>query len=107
MPPTLITITGSLYHPSTGAKLTSGALIVTPSTIFISNAELVSTASVSIAVPGSGNLSFSLAYNGAASYRVEFDPTPSDTTTPIALKSGYFRNDWLLPSSGPVNIATL
>jgi hypothetical protein len=106
MAPTLVSITGSLYTTS-GAKITSGRLTIRPSRFMISNGSLISASPVTVDVPGSGNLSFSLAPSGGVSYTVTFDPTPLDTATPVAMKSGYFKRSWVVPASGPVDLASL
>jgi hypothetical protein len=62
---------------------------------------------VSYAIPGTGNISLVISPSNGVPYSVEFDPNPSDTTTPRRLKDGYFYNTWTIPSSGPVDIATL
>lgn len=108
MAPTLTTITGSLYNPASGTKITTGALIITPTAIVISNDCLVSTAPVTISVPGTGDLSFTLAANPSGpAYTVEYDPDPADTSTPTELKAGYFKSSWLVPATGPVDLASL
>lgn len=37
-------------------------------------------------------------------YKVEFDSDPLDTSKPIKLKDGYWRNYWAVPNSGSVDI---
>lgn len=108
MAPTTVTITGSIYHPSTGAKIKAGTLYITPRSFIISNGELVSKATIAVSVPSSGDLSFSLVpSHGSVYYDVEFDPDPADTSRPRKLKPGYFTDTWNVPASGPVNISTL
>ena len=102
----LITITGSLYHPSTGAKITSGQLLIRPSGVLRNDTKIVTPVTVAIAVPGTGDLSFQLVASSSVPYIVEFDPDPN-SSLPLAMRSGYFKNTWTVPSSGPVNINAL
>ena len=104
--PALTTITGSLYDTA-GQKRTSGVLRIRPKTFVRNGSDLVSANPVQVVIPPSGNLSFGLVPSGGVPYIVEFDPAPNDTLTPLALKPGYFKNEWLVPSSGPVGIETL
>lgn len=107
MAPALTTITGSIYDASTGQKRTTGRLYFTPQNFIIDGLDLISAQKVYVDIPSSGDLSFGLAPSNGVSYVVEFDPDPSDFVTPLTLKSGYFRNVWTVPSSGPVLITSL
>ena len=104
---TMVTITGSIYDAATGNKRTAGQLVIQPKTFIADGRNFVTPAVIRVTIPGSGDLSFSLAASNGVPYVVEFDPAPSDTTTPLRLKSGYFRNLWLVPSPGPVGIHQL
>jgi hypothetical protein len=101
----LVLLTGSLWHPSTGTKLTTGQLRIRPRTWANNNTELVAPVIMVYAIPGDGDIELSLA--PSQSYVVEFDPTPLDLVTPLAQKSGYFINIWTVPATGPVDISTL
>lgn len=108
MPATLVTITGSIYNASTGAKWTTGRLYLTPKTFIRNAGDVVIPKTVSYDIPGTGNISLAVAPStDNVVYTVEFDPDPADTSTPFRLKAGYFKNDWTIPSSGPVDLATL
>jgi hypothetical protein len=99
-----VSLYGSIYNPLSGTKWTSGRLNVRPLTFIVSNGNLVSTNTVYVYVPPTGDLSFQLV---PGNYQTEFDPNPSDTATPLKRKSGYFKNQWTVPTTGPVDIATL
>ncbi len=103
----MVTITGSLYDASTGLKVVSGALYITPDNFIRYVDDIVAPFTVSYTIPGTGNISLSLAPSNGVSYTVEFDPNPADADTPRSTKSGYFTNSWTVPASGPVDIATL
>lgn len=104
MAPQLTPITGAL-RDTAGTLITSGTLIITPQSIIINDTDLHSTKPVNIAIPGSGSIYMTLA---PGTYTVEFDPTPADTITPIALKPGYFTDTWVIPRSfAPVELRTL
>jgi hypothetical protein len=104
---TTTTITGSLYDATTGAKYTTGCLHIQPQSFIRDGDDLVAAISVTYDIPGSGNISLALAPSNGVSYIVQFDPTPTETDTPMQLKSGYFRDVWVVPVSGPVNITSL
>jgi hypothetical protein len=106
MPPTLVTIQGSMYDPS-GRKLVSGRLIIQPTNIIVDGTSLVGRGAVNVSIPGSGDISIDLMPSHGVSYSVAFDPYPTDTATPLKLKSGYFITSWTVPNSGPVDIADL
>lgn len=104
---TLVTVTGSLYD-CLGVKLLAGRLTITPSRFIVNGTNLVSRNPIIVDIPGSGNLSFTLAPNGPATYyTVVFDPDVADVVTPLKLKSGYFSRAWIIPAVGPVTIASL
>lgn len=98
MPPALTQITGSLYD-SRGVKRTSGRLLIQPQTFVINGDHLVSANRVVVAIPSSGDLSFYLVPSNGIPYIVKFDPTPEDTVTPVELKEGYYKDEWLVPGS--------
>lgn len=104
---TLVTITGSLYDARTGAILTAGKLYIKADDFIINGNDIVVPATVTYTIPVSGIISLSLSPSHGVKYTVEFDPNPADTTQPRAMKSGYFKDRWTVPSSGPVNIASL
>lgn len=106
MPPTLVTVQGSLYDAK-GSKITSGRLTFAPSAFIKNGTFLISANPVTIDIPISGDLSFSLSPSYGVPYIVTFDPDPTNTGTPLELKSGYFKKSWVVPSSGPVNISSL
>lgn len=103
----LCTITGSLYHPSTGNAITAGKLLISPTSFIVSNGELVSAVPIEYTIPGNGSISLALAYSGGVPYVVEFDADPNDTSTPLRLKSGYFKDSWLVPSQSSESIQNL
>jgi hypothetical protein len=103
----LVTITGHIYDQLGNIK-TSGRLYIQPvAPIQVTSTYLIGTNITSYDIPGSGNISLQLAPSNGTAYRVEYDPNPADTSTPLSLKAGYFRTTWLVPNSGPVDIATL
>lgn len=101
---TLVTVNGNLYNQE-GGTVTTGQLLITPRSPISADDELVAAVTIKYTVTGA--LSINLAPSNGVLYDVEFDPTPEDTETPINLKSGYFRDVWDIPGSGPVNVATL
>jgi hypothetical protein len=102
------TITGSIYDAATGAKRTLGRLYLKPNNFLRNGSNLVIPKTVTYDIPGSGNLSLVLAPStDGITYTVEFDPTPADTTIPFRIKSGYFKDEWSIPASTSVDIATL
>jgi hypothetical protein len=104
---TLIVITGSLYSAKTGDKITYGQLRIKPQTFNVLANNIIAPMTILVDVPSSGNLLFYLAPSAGVKYVVEFDPDPNDKITPLKLKSGYFKNMWTIPDTGPVNISTL
>jgi hypothetical protein len=104
--PNRVIIAGSIYNASTGAKVTSGALYLTPRSFIQNGGDVIGTATVSYSIPGSGNISLYIAPSNGVIYDVEFDPNPADPL-PLRLRSGYWKDQWIVPGSGPVDIATL
>ncbi len=100
-------VTGSLYDARTGAKVTSGKLYIRPNNFINNGNHLVAPKTVSYTIPGTGNISITLAQSNGVDYTVEFDPNPADTVTPLKQKPGYFANVWTVPVSGPVDISDL
>jgi hypothetical protein len=96
----LVTITGSIYNASTGAKWTTGRLYLKPKTFIRHGQNVIVPATVSYDIPGTGNISLGLAPStDSVTYTVEFDPDPTDTSVPFRLKSGYFKDEWLVSPS--------
>jgi hypothetical protein len=100
-------ITGSLFDARTGSKVTSGRLLIKPNGFINNGNHIVAPKTVAYTIPGSGNISLTLAQSNGVTYTVEFDPNPADTATPLKLKAGYFVNTWTVPISGPVDISML
>jgi hypothetical protein len=96
----LVTLTGSIYNASTGAKWTTGRLYLKPKTFIRHGQNVIVPATVSYDIPGTGNISLGLAPStDSVTYTVEFDPNPADTSIPFRLKSGYFKDEWLVSPS--------
>ena len=106
MAPVLTTITGSIYDAATGQKRTSGRLIISPQRYIIDGPELISATPVTVDIPSDGDLDFALAPSNGVPYTVEYDPDPT-SPLPLPLRSGYFKNSWTVPATGPVSITTL
>lgn len=65
---------------------------------------IIAPISTEISIPPTGDLDFNLAVpEDGITYIVEYDPTPNDTTTPIKLKQGYFKNEWTGLTQIPVH----
>lgn len=100
------TITGSIYD-AVGTKLLSGRLYIKPSTFFRIGSNLIVPETTTYDIPGSGSISLQLApCPVGVTYTIEFDPTPGDTTIPFRIKSGYFKDEWVVTTAS-TDIATL
>jgi hypothetical protein len=101
-------VTGSVYDAATGAKRTLGRFYIKPNNFLRNGGNLIVPKTITYDIPGSGNISIPLAPSkDGVTYTVEFDPTPADTTIPFRLKSGYFTDQWLVPTGDSADIATL
>lgn len=100
---TLVTLIGSIYDATTGAKRTSGRLYLRPKSFIRNGPNLVAPKTISYDIPGTGDISLPIAPTAGDSvaYVVEYDPNPADTSLPFRLKSGYFRNEWTVPVNYP------
>lgn len=101
-----VSVTGVL-RDQTGAIRTSGRLYLTPVKFIVNNDVYVAPKTVSVDVPVSGSISFTVSPSNGVPYFIEYDPDPSITAIGPRLKHGYFRDYWTIPSSGPVDIAAL
>lgn len=107
-PPTLtsfVLVYGSMFD-ETGNKLCQGKLTITPYSFMRLEGNIVVPSPIYVNIPSTGNFSFYLAPSNGIQYKAEYDPDPSNPAPP-PLKSGYFVEDWTIPSTGPVDIATL
>lgn len=106
-------ITGSIYSSATGAKITSGQLLIRPKTFvplspqYSFDGGIVAPLTVTVPIPPSGDLDFTLvAPPTNVTYVVEYDSDPNDTDTPIEFKAGYFKDEWTALGNLPVDYAT-
>lgn len=104
---TLTHIVGSLFHES-GEKMTTGALVITPTVCFGVGGDLIGATPTVVLAPVSGDFNFYLAPNPpAAPYRVEYDPDPA-SSLPLQTRPGYFKlTPWVVPAVTSVDIGTL
>lgn len=101
----LVTITGTITDQN-GNMVTSGRLHIKPRNfINVGGQYLISKTETTYDV--TGPLDLQLAPSGGIIYDVEFDPTPEDEDTPRNLKAGFWKDKWLIPDVGPVDIADL
>lgn len=106
--PTLTNVQGNIYSAS-GTVITTGKIYITLQQDIISvdgTKVAPSTVTVDLAVT-SGTINVNLyategATPGGIYYLVEYDPTPTDTTKPMRLKDGYWRNYWSVPNTASV-----
>jgi hypothetical protein len=84
--------------PRQASKVTTGNLIFKPQAVVIAPpvtatapTGIIAPGAVSVPIPFTGDLSFTLAAPVDIVYSVEYDPTPTDVTTPLPLKPGYFK----------------
>jgi hypothetical protein len=107
MPATLTNVQGSIYNAS-GTVITTGKMYITLQQDVISvDGTKVAPSTVTVDLSAtSGVINVNLyATQGATPsgvyYLVEYDPTPTDTTKPMRLKDGYWRNYWSVPNTPP------
>lgn len=116
--PVTTTITGAVYNPS-GTKLTTGSLIITPTSDFtaIDGSKVIAK---SIVVPVTGDVSFSLfatdnevngsIYNASTSIAVNYvvEYNPDAVIAELATKDGYFKSTISVPHvSDSANLNTI
>src|SRR3954466_265884 len=105
---TLTNVQGSIYNAS-GAVITTGKIYITLQQDIISvDGTKVAPSTVTVDLTASsGVINVNLyategATPGGIFYLVEYDPTPTDTTKPMRLKDGYWRNYWSVPNTTAV-----
>jgi hypothetical protein len=99
----LVNIVGTIYNQ--GVPITSGQLRITPrGHVTIDNHKI---APVTVLYTIVGTLDINLAPSQGTLYDVEYDSDPTDTVTPIRQKTGYFKDVWDIPLTGPVDVADL
>jgi len=102
-------ITGYLYDAQ-GATIVTGQLSLTLLQDIVQDGIKVAPVTVAIdlsaqAPPGRIDVSVYPTQNASpagVSYLVEFDPTPSDTSSPARTKNGYWSNYWSVPQVASV-----
>lgn len=101
---TLTEVTGDLYDQE-GGTVTTGRLYITPRDFIVVGIHLIAKKTVAYDI--TGPISLNLAASDGVLYDVEYDPDPDDTTTPLNLKSGFWRDVWDIPAASSVDISDL
>jgi hypothetical protein len=101
---TLTEITGNLVDQN-GNTITTGMLLITPRSPIVVQDQLITTVTVRYTV--TGPLSINLASSGSVRYDVQYDPTPSDTVTPVNLKPGFWKAIWEVPNVTSIDVSAL
>jgi hypothetical protein len=110
--PTILTtlITGSLVHPITLEKLTTGSLLITPANWFRGlDGALIAPRRLVLPVPLTGEFYFRLAPNPThIPYLVAYEPDPADPRL-LVQRVGDLRLalSWIVPSLPTVDISQL
>lgn len=102
-----LTLVQGLFCDPRGNVITHGTLVIRPTKQVVDGVTLVGTAPVYVVIPDTGLLFFYLFPSHGVPYDVQYDPTPEDTVTPIARKSGYLHDRWHIPATSVVNITEL
>lgn len=96
-------IIGNMYL-STGMLVTTGNLQITPEHFILLGTRLSAPPATVYVIPGDGELNIPMVPSQTVRYRVEYDPTPLDTSVPIRLKPGYWLDKWYVPDIDLIDI---
>jgi hypothetical protein len=108
--PTLTNITGTIFNAN-GTVLNQGKLYITlqQDIISVDGTKVAPTTIIVDLAATSGVVNVNLyatigATPAGVSYRVQYDPDPTDISKPLSQKQGYWTNNWSVPNQSSVQL---